>query len=172
MPVQTPISVDEYLRTSFEYDLEYVEGVLEERKMPTANHAKLLSILAWYLYSRAKAWNVEVLSDCRIRVSPDRYRIPDISVTIGRGPQPDGPIEVAPLFVIEILSPDDSLSKLRVKAKEYLGVGVKHVWTVDPASGECYQHLQRAMVAVEDRILRVDGTDIEIPMAEIFESLR
>ena len=170
--MQTLISVDEYLHTSFEYDVEYVEGVLEEREMPTAHHSRVMGLLIGYLVTRAKAWDIRVLPDCRIRVNADRFRIPDISVTSGHDPKPDGPIEAAPLFVIEILSPDDSLSKLRVKALEYLGLGVKHVWTVDPVSFECYEQLQRNMIPVQDLVFRVEGTAIEIPMAEIFESLR
>ena len=79
---------------------------------------------------------------------------------------------MAPLFVIEILSPDDSLTQLRAKAQEYLAIGIKHVWTVDPVSGECYEHRPRHMVAVEDLVLRVDGAPIQIPMAEMLASLR
>ena len=172
MPAQALISVEEYLHSSYEYDLEYDRGVLVARKMPTANHAKLMGLLVFHLGQHAKAWNIEVLPDCRVRVSPNRFRIPDISVVQGRGPLPDTPLEAAPLFVIEILSPDDSLTQLRAKAQEYLAIGIKHVWTVDPVSGECYEHRTRHMVAVEDLVLRVDGTPIHIPMAELLDSLR
>ena len=172
MPAQTLISVEDYLHSSYEYDVEYDDGELVERKMPTGKHSEVMGLLILYLGQHAKTWNIKVLPDCRVRVSPSRVRIPDISVISGGGDVPNGPLVVAPLFVIEILSPDDSLTQLRSKAQEYLAMGVKHVWTVDPVSGECYEHLPRNMVPVEDLLLRVDGSHIVIPMAEILESLR
>lgn len=38
-PTVPPVSVDEYLNTSYERDMEYVEGTLVERRMPTLHIA-------------------------------------------------------------------------------------------------------------------------------------
>ena len=56
---------------------------------------------------------------------------------------------------VRILSPDDRLSDIRVKAREYLRFGTRHVWTVDPISGECYEHRESHMSPVQDGVLRV-----------------
>jgi Uma2 family endonuclease len=67
MPVQTLISVGEYLRSSYEHDKEYVDGELIERKMPTAEHGKLQIALGSYLFQS-------------VQVREGAFRIPDVSV--------------------------------------------------------------------------------------------
>jgi Uma2 family endonuclease len=96
------------------------------------------------------------------KISPPRYRIPDICVTIGK---PGGNIITEPPFLcIEINSPDDSVSELRAKIEEYLDMGVQYVWVVDPVllTGEIY---------TRDRIARArDGVflagDIEVDIRQ------
>jgi len=45
-PTLPLVSVEEYLRTGYEHDMEFVEGVLIERGMPTPAHSALQTIVA------------------------------------------------------------------------------------------------------------------------------
>jgi Uma2 family endonuclease len=64
------------------------------------------------------------------------FLIPDVAVFYPHEPGlvPDTP----PLIAIEILSPDDRLTKVREKLEEYRAWGVPHVWLVDPHSRRLY----------------------------------
>jgi Uma2 family endonuclease len=171
MPVQTLVSVDEYLHSSYEYDKEYVDGELIERNMPTSKHSKLQCALSAFLFYRRSEWGLNVYSDVRVHVSDTRYRVVDLCAVPDNLPEEDV-IRVPPVFTIEIMSPDDRMAQIGTKAKEYLTMGVTHVWTVDPVSSECYEHTTRGMILVDDGVLRVASTPIEIPIREILDSMQ
>jgi hypothetical protein len=59
----------------------------------------------------------------RIRIAPRKYRVPDVCVY--KQPAPRDPIPSTPPFIaIEILSPEDRMSRVRKKIDEYLAFGV------------------------------------------------
>jgi Uma2 family endonuclease len=129
------VSVEEYLRTEFEHDAEYVEGRIVERPMPQKPHSKLQAFLVRSLYDRVLVWPEQRV---RTKAHPARYRVPDLCVTLT---EPDEDIFTAPPFLcIEILSPESSASELRIKIEEYLAFGVSYVWVIDPVlrTGEIY----------------------------------
>jgi hypothetical protein len=54
MASRTLISVEEYLRTSYRPDCEYVDGEVLERNMGEKSHAKLQKAILLYLSAREK----------------------------------------------------------------------------------------------------------------------
>ncbi len=170
MPVQALVSVGEYLRSSYEYDKEYVDGELIERKMPTIKHGELQIALGSFVFQRRKDWRIRAVGDTRVQVRPKGYRVPDLCI-LSSDDSDEGVIRTPPLCIIEILSPDDTVAELREKAREYLQMGVTHVWSVDPVSRECYRHQEDGIETVRDGVFRVAGTPIEIPIREILDSM-
>jgi hypothetical protein len=77
------MSVEEYLASSFRPDCDYVDGQLEERNFGEFDHARLQTAIAAYFYSRRKEWNITVVVEQRVQVSPTRFRIPDVCVVLG-----------------------------------------------------------------------------------------
>jgi Uma2 family endonuclease len=138
MNTATLITQEEYDHAVFEHDVEYVEGRLIERPMPTPPHAVMQSFLCYYLVPKAAPLGLVPMSELRIRTKPDRTRIPDVCLM--RGLPPENEVREAPYLCIEILSPDDSVTELLTKIVEYLEMGVEYVWVVDPESitGEVY----------------------------------
>lgn len=44
-------------------------------------------------------------------------------------------VTTPPLAVFEILSPEDSVTRLRRKLDDYAGMGIERIWVIDPADG-------------------------------------
>jgi len=137
MAAHTQISVEEYLRTSFEdSDCEYLDGEIVERGMPNLPHSRAQKrLMAWFL-GMEQNLSLHCFADLRLRVTARRYRIADLAVFQG---EPNEDIPSTPPFVaIEILSPDDRFAGVLAKLAEYRAWGVAHVWFVDPISVKLY----------------------------------
>ena len=74
------MSVEEYLRTGFEPDAEYVDGVIEERNVGETRHSRWQVALIIYIGNRAEEWGVLVRSELRTQTGERRYRVPDVAV--------------------------------------------------------------------------------------------
>ena len=138
MATQLLVSLEEYLRTSFEHDREYVRGELVERGMPTFLHGQTQMRIGVAVESaRLHGADLHAASEVRNRLAEDVFRIPDVAIY---SPRPAGPIpSVPPLAVVEIISPDDRYSALIEKCREYLAWGVAHIWIVDPQNRALYE---------------------------------
>lgn len=126
-----PVSVEEYLRTSYEPDVEYIDGQLEERNVGEIEHARIIKKIMTALVKHEQEWQVEVLSDVRMQVGPNRYRVPDIVIS-RRSSQDKRIVREAPLVVIEVLSPEDRISRYHQRISDYRAMGVQAIWVVDP----------------------------------------
>src|SRR5262245_27958542 len=106
MATGTLISEAEYLRTSYEPDCEFEDGVLIERNVGTRKHGKVQAMLATYFAKRHKEWGIHVYIAVRFHIRPGKYMIPDLAIL--RGTEPEEDILTVPPFIwIEILSPED-----------------------------------------------------------------
>ena len=130
MVAATAIPVEEYLHTSYEPDMEYVNGQLVERNVGEYFHSLLQLLIGAELLKR-HGRGFRVFTEQRVRISAEpRYRIPDICVRAL--PHRADPILEKPDLVIEILSPDDRPAEVLRKIADYLQAGVPHIWIVDP----------------------------------------
>jgi Uma2 family endonuclease len=127
---RTQVSAEEYLHMTFEHDAEFVRGELVERGLPNYLHSRLQFLILLRLIDIARDRPVFPCPELRLRLAPDIYRIPDISIFAGNEPTESAP-STPPLVVIEILSPDDRHSVLMEKLGEYRRWGVSHIWVVD-----------------------------------------
>lgn len=126
-----PVSVEEYLSSTYEPDVEYVDGHLEERNVGEIEHSDVIAAIMDGFQRHAKEWQIRVRPDVRIQVSPTRYRVPDI-VICSRSSQDKRIVREAPLLIIEVLSPEDRISRYQQRIADYHGMGVKAVWVIDP----------------------------------------
>src|SRR5258708_27611471 len=101
-----PISVSEYLQTSYRPDREYVDGEVRERNVGKYEHARIQALLAMWFGRNDDLWSAMVVNEQRVRVSASRIRIPDVAL-IHTGPHPDV-LTDPPILVVELLSPDDT----------------------------------------------------------------
>ena len=126
-----PVSVEEYLSSSYEPDVEYLDGQLEERNVGEIEHSDVIAaIMEWFL-QHAKEWQIRVRPDVRTQVAPARFRVPDI-VICARSSRDKRIVREAPLLIIEVLSPEDRISRYHQRIADYRAMGVKGIWVVDP----------------------------------------
>ena len=162
------VSEDEYLSTAYEPDCEYEDGVLIERHVGKKKHSRLEMILGAYFVRREKLWNIVVFGDQRHRIRPGKYMLPDVCVF--QRPAPDeGIFATPPLIWIEILSPEDRPIRVNEKVRQLLEFGVPNIWVIDPETLESEIHTPQGSRTVEDGVLRVDGTPIEVPLHRLEE---
>lgn len=130
MATLVALPVEEYLRTAYHPDREYVDGQLVERNVGEYFHSRMQIMLGALLMSRERQRRYRVFTEQRVRIGPRRYRIPDLCVLAL--PHKVTPILEKPDLAIEIVSPDDRFSSVLEKVAEYLQAGIANVWVVDP----------------------------------------
>src|ERR1051326_6458390 len=136
MSARTLISVEDYLATAYEPDCDFVDGHNEERNVGEWDHSKLQLKAGAYLLAHYGNSGIEVATELRIRVQPTRVRIPDICV-FRTDPNERVPTK-PPVLCIEILSPEDRMSRVEVRINDYLAMGVPYVWVLDPETRQAF----------------------------------
>ncbi len=164
------VSEREYLTTSYEPECEYDEGKLIERNTGELPHSILMGACASLLHQRRKQCGIQVFLILRVRIAPSKYRVPDICAY--KQPFPRDPIPSTPPFIaIEILSPEDRMSRVRQKIDEYLAFGVRYVWVIDPETRRADVYTASGFYEVKDGVLRTEDPAIEVPLADLFQAL-
>ena len=164
------VSIEEYLTSSYEPDLEFVDGVLEEKNMGERDHGFLQMVIgAWFIQHRA-TWKVDVIAEYRTRTSRSRVRLPDVCV-VWQG-QADERVRVtAPLLVIEILSLEDRPGRVMKRLDDFVAMGVEHIWILDPSDRSAATYSRFGMKPVGGDRLEIVGTEIYLDVRETFAAL-
>jgi Uma2 family endonuclease len=170
IPQSVRISVEEYLATSYRPDCDYVDGEIEERNSGEKEHSILQQALVFLFRLNRDTWSVEVFPELRVQVKPTRYRVPDITV-VPTGVSWERILRKAALLFVEILSPEDRLSKVRERVDDYLSLGTEHVWIVDPELRKGYVCSRRGFQEPEGGVLEIPGTPIRVVLSELFAEL-
>jgi len=170
MATSTSIPISEYLNTSYRPDCDYIDGEVKERTLGTWSHGFLQAFLAAFINRNWRAWQVVAGTEVRVRVSPTRVRIPDVCV-LRRSDPADPVVQVTPLICIEVLSPDDTLRSQRDRVDDYLAMGVKHIWLIDPVTREAWTASPTGYDALTSGEFTVPGTPIRISLPEVFAEL-
>jgi Uma2 family endonuclease len=166
----TLISVDEYLHTTYEPDMEYVDGVLVGRNAGTKLHGLLQTIVAIYLGQFRKAYRINVLTETRLLMKTGRYRIPDIMV-LERPFREERVVREVPAVTIEIKSPDDTFDDVLDKSLEYAELGVPNIIVLDPDNERQYVFASRALQLSTITSVHLPKSNVAMPFVvdDIFE---
>lgn len=169
-PQPQPVSVEEYLSTSYRPDCDYVEGVLEERNVGEFDHSVIQGLLFRLFFDNREAWKVRVSPEQRVRLAPRRIRIPDVCVSSIEHPR-EQVVTQPPLICIEVLSPKDTLRRMRVRVDDYLDFGTEHIWIVDPGARRAYVCSRSGFQEPGNGVLEIPGTPIRVVLSELFAEL-
>jgi Uma2 family endonuclease len=139
MATATYVPLETYLRSSYEPDAEYVDGEIEERPMGEHDHAAWQKAILLWFAKHEKDWNIEVLPEYRVQVSATRFRVPDVAVMDFS--LPAEPIATRPpIAVFEVLSPEDTVRKMRRKLDDYEKMGISQIWVIDPEDASTFRY--------------------------------
>ncbi len=161
------VSIEEYLRTAYRPDCDYVDGVIEERNLGERDHSWIQLKLGSFFLSRFAQTGIIALPEWRFQIRPSRFRVPDLVVV--RGKPEEQILTKQPLLCVEILSPEDTLSRVNTRVQDYLQFGVPVVWVIDPAERKVWIYRPTGMIEATGETLKLDGTEIEVSFSEIFD---
>ncbi|SRR5213082_794229 len=169
MASTTLISVNDYLKTSYRPDCDFVDGRIEERNEGEHDHAALQAALILWFGQHQQEWNIEVLPEQRIQISATRFRIPDICL-VSLEHAVEQILTKPPVACIEILSPEDTLRRMQERISDYQQFGVKNIWILDPATQRGYDCRPNGWLDAWE--FGVPNTSIRLVLADIFSRMR
>ncbi len=164
------VSVYEYLHSIYEPDMDYVDGVLEDRNVGELDHYLVQRALLLALHRFEAQGSFFVVQETRMQITPTRFRVPDTCLV--RPDQLEQIITIPPLLCIEVPSPEDRYARLRQHCLDYLRMGVPEVWILDPADRALHAlRSDDATITYRTGELPISGTPVRLSLQELFGSL-
>jgi len=161
------VPVEEYLRTAYSPDCDYVDGEVLERNFGERDHSRTQRQFIRYFCAKEHEWNAFCFPEQRIQVSAKRFRVADVCIVLGK--EPDEQIFHQPPFIcIEILSPEDRMACVQERIDDYLKFGVAYVWVIDPASRRAWVYTKSGIHEVTDGILQTENPTFTVSLTGIF----
>ena len=99
-------------------------------------------------------------------MTPDRFRVPDVCII--RKADREQIITKAPLLCVEILSPEDTHTRLVVRLDDYLGMGVPECWVIDSKLRRGSVYSRAGLIPAHDGKLTLGGTSLTVDLAPLF----
>ena len=166
------VSVYEYLHTVYKPDVDYVDGILEDRSLGEIDHWHVQRAILQALIGGEQTYDYFVIQEIRTQVSPTRFRVPDTCL-MRKEDLPERIIARAPLLCIEVMSPEDRLGRLVTKCYDYLAMGVPEVWILDPQKRIAYVlRADRSLTEVYEGSLELASIGVDLPLAVAFAGLQ
>src|SRR5690349_13284712 len=129
----TLVTLDQYLNSSYEPDMEFVDGVLVGRNVGTQSHGLLQGIVVSFLRQFRVSHRIKVFPETRLLVdsASGRHRIPDVMAV--DTPLRRGKVVIdVPAIVVEIKSPDDMFDDIVGRCLDYEHLGIPTILVMDP----------------------------------------
>ena len=165
MATATHIPLEQYLSTEYQPDAEYVDGEVEERNAGEYEHNLVQLALVNWFNERGREWNIRSIQEQRTRLTPTRYRVPDVCVFSRTLPR-ESIFTQPQLVAIEVLSPEDKHSKIQERIEDFINFGIRNVWVVDPIKRMGWNCSDGNWTRQER--FTVSGTPIYLSLHELF----
>ena len=161
----TFVPVEEYLRSSFEPDAEYVDGQIQERAVGENDHSAGQGALCAWFQQQAKEGQIRVRPELSVQVTPTCFLIPDVTL-LDRNSPIEQIVTRPPIAVFEILSPADTLKRVMTKCGQYERMGIRTILVIDP-DGPGYQYVAGRIEPLESRAFDLPGSTARFDLDEI-----
>ena len=166
----TLISIEEYLRTMYHPDRDYVDGEVQERNLGERDHGRLQIALSAWFFNNEATWGVYAIVEQRIRVGPRRVRIADVCLVSRSAPKEQVTV-TPPLLCVEILSPEDRLPRAARVMDDYARMGVPNLWLLDPIDRVAYVYASGGLLKLTTDRLAIPNTEIYVDLPTLFAAL-
>lgn len=152
--------------------LEYVDGVVLQKPMPTRGHGWLAGrlIFQFGLYAQTAGGNYG--PEIRMRLpSSGNYRLPDTAYWSAARVAARDPL---PTLAVGVRSPGQSISELRRKCRAFREAGVDACWIIDPIRkiAEVFEgERDRALVPGDGVLECASMPGFRVHLADLFSNL-
>jgi Uma2 family endonuclease len=166
-----PVSVEDYLTTSYEPDCDYVDGELVERCAGEFQHSEMMMEACVYLRTRYRASGFIAVPILRIRVAPTRFRVADVCAARLERPMPfDSPYAATDRYRDPFAG--RSLRHHAEEDRRLPRLRYPNVWLIDPIERRAFIYTLEGSTESKDLILRANECDIVLPLPEVFAALQ
>lgn len=152
---------------------EFVDGQANQKPMPTTHHSILQKRLTAAIDQADSAY--EAFPELRCVLSNNSV-VPDITVIRReRIPSRNIPVEGAPDWMIEILSPDQSTTKLIAKIQNCLQEGTQLGWLIDSDEQVImvlWPDSRIVLLTNSDRLPVLDDIPLDLTVEQVFNWVR
>ena len=169
MATTTQVPVEVYLRSDYEPDAEYIDGVILERPMGEDDHSAWQDAICAWFRQNADEWNIRVRPELRVQVRRENFRVPDVAILDAASPK-EKIATIPPVAVFEVLSPENTIRGMMQKLNEYQQMGILQIWIIDP-DDKVWQRFEDGRL-VDREVFSLPGKGIEFQMAEIGKLVR
>jgi Uma2 family endonuclease len=163
------VPVEEYLRSSYEPDAEYVDGQIEERPMGENDHSAWQKAIVYWFEKQAREAQIRVRPELHVQVTPNNFLVPDVTL-LDRNRPIEQIVTHPPIAVFEILSPEDTLKRLMKKCERYEKMGIRTILVLDP-DGPKYRYQAGRLEPLEANAFDLPGSTARFDLDEIVKLL-
>ena len=151
---------------------ESIDGEMLQKPMPTTHHSSLQKRLVAAIDQAESQY--EAFPELRFVLS--QSVVPDVAVILNqRVPSENSPVQGAPDWIIEILSPEQSTTKLIAKIQICLTEGAQLGWLLDSTEGVImvfWSDRPLAIISGETVVPVLPGVNLQITAKQIFDWLQ
>jgi Uma2 family endonuclease len=171
----TLVSLNDYLSTNYDPDMEFKAGELVRRNLGALQHGSLQFFIGEFFQAKSREFRIKQFVEVRLRLNAvtGRHVVPDVMVV--ERPYTKGRIVVdVAAVVIEVKSPEDRFDEIIDKCFEYAAAGIENIVVIDPDSRRQAVFAGNALQFVEPLIrlhLPRANVDLALPVDEIFARL-
>lgn len=161
------VSVEEYLRSSWSPDAEYIDGQIVEREstMGENEHSAWQEAICAWFRAQAVSAGIRVRPELRVQVDPFGFLIPDVTL-LDRNLPAESIATHPPVAVIEVLSPADQVGRVMKKGERYEKMGIRTILIVDP-EGPAYRFREGKLEPLAERAFTLEGSQARFDLDEI-----
>ncbi len=175
------ITAEEFAEMTWIGRAELVEGRIIEMPPPKSKHGRCEHKFALRIGVFVEMHNLGIVmsgeNGVLVRRNPDTVRGTDVTFISherwAKQPDPDGYLELAPDLIVEVLSPNDSMSTVMTKLREYFAIGVRLVWVADTEANIVYAYRSPTDVREFKDVEQLPGDEVlagfEVGVRELFE---
>lgn len=164
------MTMEQYLHTPFHPDVDFVDGEIQKRNLGEKDHGRAQGfVYSWFL-AREASFALEPVLEYRMIVGENRVRICDIAMV--QANLPDEQVGTTPpVICVEVMSPEDHLSRAITVLSDYRTLGVPNIWLIDPQERLAYTYGPGGLEQQQDLVLRALGTEIALDVNDLFADL-
>ena len=161
------VPLEEYLRSSYSPDAEYIDGQIVEREstMGENDHSAWQDAISAWFRVQAVSAGIRVRPELRVQVDAHSFLIPDVTL-LDRNLPAESIATHPPVAVIEVLSPSDQVGRVMKKGERYERMGIRTILIVDP-EGPAFRYREGKLEPLAERAFLLEGSQARFDLDEI-----